>query len=166
MEKQIIDMVVTEQSLEGQRVIAYPYLSLQFDVELPIIKKGKRVVRCCATCDLIKKRTNRADSVPDTVEVALDPSSILPSMISEEEAIEQAEKATLNWVLRRYRVIVAPNIILRKSQVVYHPFLIAEKNGEMILLNVVARSTEQWKVDEFDNIETECNEIDIQEESN
>lgn len=144
MSNQQIELVVTNEELEGKKLVAYPYCVIKFDIGLPVGHKGTRILSSYATVDLIKKTINRADSIPETATILLDESSILPAVVPFEEAMRSAQRKTMFWAFRRYRQIIAPRIDPIEWKIVYHPFFVAKSNGKTVLYNAVERSVDKW----------------------
>lgn len=108
-----ISVVKSQLELDGQSVIAYPHSAMAFDVLLPSFKKeNRRAVRAYATVDMIKNTAIRADGLPELIEIEINEKSILPSNASTDDAVEAAKEKIIQWIKRRFRLIVNPEIEL------------------------------------------------------
>src|SRR5690625_2287852 len=105
-----ISLIKTGFDLKDREVVCYPYLIITFKIHLPRLFLKPRIAYTVVTADLVKGAAARSNMFPETEEVDIQESSIVPDLIEEEEALTNARKTALRWIMYKFHSFRAPRI--------------------------------------------------------
>ena len=132
-----VSLIETPMDLSGRELICYPYLIVLCKVSMPRMFMKPRVAWTVITVDLVKGVPLRSNMFPETKEISIKPSALVPAVLSEEEAVQKARKLVLRWVMYKFHAFKNPEIEIVKQQAVYKAFFFAEADGKEILVDSV-----------------------------
>lgn len=96
-----------------------------------------RIAYTVVTTDMVKGAAARSNMFPETVEIGIQGTSIIPELIEEEEALKNARKTALRWIMYKFHSFRAPRIEVIQRQKVYKAFFHADIKGRTVLVDSV-----------------------------
>ncbi|HIW12096.1 MAG TPA: hypothetical protein H9891_02945 [Candidatus Salinicoccus stercoripullorum] len=132
-----ISLIKTGFDLKDREVVCYPYLIITFKIHLPRLFLKPRIAYTVVTADLVKGAAARSNMFPETEEVDIQESSIVPDLIEEEEALTNARKTALRWIMYKFHSFRAPRIEVIQRQKAYKAFFHADVKGRTVLIDSV-----------------------------
>lgn len=132
-----VSIIDTPMDLSDRELVCYPYLIVLCKVSMPRIFMKPRTAWTVITVDLIKGVPLRSNMFPETTEVTIKSSALVPAVISNEEAIKKSRKLAIRWVMHKFHAFKNPEIEIVKEQEVHKAFFFAEADGREILVDSV-----------------------------
>ncbi|SOC43848.1 hypothetical protein [Salinicoccus kekensis] len=136
-EYESVSLIETPMDLNGRELVCYPYLIVLCKVSMPRMFMKPRVAWTVITVDLVKGVPLRSNMFPETADINIKPSALVPAIVSHEEAVKKARKLVLRWVMFKFHAFRNPEIEIVKEQAVYKAFFFAEADGREILVDTV-----------------------------
>ena len=136
-ESKSVSLINTPMDLSERELVCYPYLIVLCKVSMPRMFMKPRTAWTVITVDLVKGVPLRSNMFPETTEISIKPSALVPAVLSNEEAINKSRKLALRWVMYKFHAFKNPEIEIVKEQEVYKAFFFAEADGKEILVDSV-----------------------------
>ncbi len=132
-----VSLIDTPMDLNDRELICYPYLIVLCKVSMPRMFMKPRTAWTVITVDLVKGVPLRSNMFPDTTDITIKPSALVPAVVSREEAIKKSRKLVIRWVMYKFHAFKNPEIEIVKEQAVHKAFFFAEADGKEILVDSV-----------------------------
>lgn len=132
-----VSIIDTPVGFSEREVVCYPYLIVLLKVSMPRLFLKPRIAWTAITVDLVKGVPLRANMFPETTEIDIKASALVPAMMEYDEAIKKARKLAVKWVMYKFHAFKAPEIEVVKEQKVYKAFFFAQADGKNILVDSV-----------------------------
>jgi hypothetical protein len=132
-----VSLIETPFDLKDREVMCYPYFITAIQVAMPRPFLKPRLAYTVVTTDLVKGIPARANMFPETTEIEIDSTALVPSLLSREEATKKARKLALKWAMYKFHLFRTPKIDIVKVEEAYKAFFFAEINKERILVDSV-----------------------------
>lgn len=132
-----VSLIDTPMDLSGRELVCYPYLIVLCKVSMPRMFMKPRTAWTVITVDLVKGVPLRSNMFPETTDISIKPSALIPAVLSNEEAINKSRKLVLRWVMYKFHAFKNPEIEIVQEQAVYKAFFFAEAEGREILVDSV-----------------------------
>lgn len=132
-----VSLIKTGFDLKDREVVCYPYLIVTFKIHLPRLFMTPRIAYTVVTTDMVKGAAARSNMFPETAEIGIQGTSIIPELIEEEEALKNARKTALRWIMYKFHSFRAPRIEVIQRQKVYKAFFHADIKGRTVLVDSV-----------------------------
>ena len=120
--------------------ILYPLAFYKARVAVRRIIGKPRTFEAWVMVDLFRAKGYLADSLPETVEAQ---GVTIPSRLDDQAAAKLARRTLLYYVLRRYRVGLAPDIEILETHKIYKIIWLTLDSGKKIIVDSVTGDTEQ-----------------------
>lgn len=132
-----ISLIKTGFDLKDREVVCYPYLIVTFKIHLPRLFMTPRIAYTVVTTDMVKGAAARSNMFPEMLEIGIQGTSIIPELVEEEEALKNARKTALRWIMYKFHSFRAPRIEVIQSQKAYKAFFHADIKGRTVLVDSV-----------------------------
>lgn len=136
-ENRSVSLINTAMDLSERELVCYPYLIVLCKVSMPRFFMKPRTAWTVITVDLVKGVPLRSNMFPETTDIDIKPSALVPAVLSNEEAIKKSRKLVIRWVMHKFHAFRNPEIEIVQEQEVYKAFFFAEANGREILVDTV-----------------------------
>lgn len=137
VQNKLVSIINTPMDLSDRELVGYPYLIVLCKVTMPRIFMKPRTAWTVITVDLVKGVPLRSNMFPETTEIDIDSSALVPPVLTAEEAINKARKLVIRWVMHKYHAFRNPEIEIVQEQEVYKAFFFSEIDGREILVDSV-----------------------------
>lgn len=132
-----VSIIDTPVDFSEREVVCYPYLIVLLKVSMPRLFLKPRIAWTAITVDLVKGVPLRANMFPETTEIDIKTSALVPPMTEYDEAIKKARKLAVKWVMYKFHAFKTPEIEVVKEQKVYKAFFFAQADGKNVLVDSV-----------------------------
>ena len=132
-----VSIINTPMDLNDRELVGYPYLIVLCKVTMPRTLMKPRTAWTVITVDLVKGVPLRSNMFPETTEININASALVPPVLTTEEAVKKARKLVIRWVMHKYHAFRNPEIEIVQQQEVYKAFFFSQIDGKEILVDSV-----------------------------
>lgn len=132
-----VKIIDSSYDLEGREIVCYPNHILTFKVSIHRLFMKPRILYSTITVDMVKGNAARSNMFPEHKTIEISKQSLVPTLIKEETAIEEAKKVIIKWARHKFRVYKAPEIEIAKQEKLYKVFFYAEVNNEPMIVDSI-----------------------------
>lgn len=132
-----ISLINTPYHLDEREVVCYPYLIIALKIQMPRPFMKPRIAYTVVTADLVKGMVARSNMFPETNEIEIDNDALVPTIVSNEEALKKARKLSLKWAMYKFHLFRNPEIEVVKMKEVYKAFFYVNIKSEKVLVDSV-----------------------------
>src|SRR5699024_1380091 len=97
-----VSIINTPMDLNDRELVGYPYLIVLCKVTMPRTLMKPRTAWTVITVDLVKGVPLRSNMFPETTEINIDSTALVPPVLTAEEAVKKARKLNIRWVMHKF----------------------------------------------------------------
>jgi len=123
-----------------EETILYPLTFYRLRIRVKRLLGEPRILALTVMVDRVRAKGFIADGFPETVEVE---GTLMPARVPEEAAERIARRTTLYWLMRRYRIGLAPEVEVEEKLDVYKVFWVVRGPEGRVILDSVTGAEEE-----------------------
>jgi hypothetical protein len=131
---------VIERPSKDSRALLYPYRFYKLAVKVKRLLGRPIDLNLIVQVDLVRAKAYLADSIPELVEVE---GEVMRPILGEEEGLRRARRAALYYVMRKYRIGIAPEISVESSVDAYKIFWIKPVEDGVLIIDSITGEAEK-----------------------
>ncbi len=124
------------------RKFLYPYTIYRIEVHVKRPLKPPRIFQLIITVDRFRAKGFISDIMPELIDAE---GITIPARLNDEQADKVARRTALYYTLKKWRVGIAPDIIIREKVDVYKVFWLIQQGNKKVLVDSISGDWEELK---------------------
>ncbi len=117
------------------RKLLYPYTLYKIEVRIRRPLKPPRIVNLIISVDKFRAKGYISDKIPELIE---EDGDIIPARVTGEQADKIAHRVALYYALKKWRVGLAPDIVINERIDTYKIFWLSTVDNKRIIIDSVS----------------------------